>query len=91
MGAAGPTAASVAAAKDLVGDHGPIRSSTAIGKLGDSEWGWIVSAAMWGWIATRSAAGGVGRLEPRGDRAQDRARTLSLGHGERYRDPAEAR
>lgn len=48
------TAASIDAAKDLVGAHGPIYSSAPIGKLGDSEWGWIVSAAIWGWIATRS-------------------------------------
>jgi hypothetical protein len=47
-------AAGVAAAKDVVGEAGPIRSNPAIGKLGDSEWGWIASAIIWGWIATRA-------------------------------------
>lgn len=47
-------AASVAAAKDVVGDRGPIRSNTAIGKLGDSEWGWIASAIIWAWVSTRA-------------------------------------
>jgi hypothetical protein len=44
-------AASIAAAKALVGDRGPIR----IGKLSDSEWGWIASAIVWAWVSTRSA------------------------------------
>jgi hypothetical protein len=43
-------AASVGAAKDLVSDQGPIR----IGKLSDSEWGWIASAVIWGWVKTRA-------------------------------------
>ena len=48
------TAASIARAKDLVAPQGPIRSNTVIGKLSDSEWGWIVSTVVWGWVATRS-------------------------------------
>ena len=47
-------AAAVAAGKDLVGDQGPIRSNTAIGKLGDSEWGWLASAIIWAWVSTRA-------------------------------------
>ena len=47
-------AVAVAAGKDLIGDQGPIRSSTAIGRLGESEWAWIASAIIWGWIATRA-------------------------------------
>jgi hypothetical protein len=47
-------AAAVAAAKDLVDDRGPIRSNIAIGRLGDSEWKWIVSAAVSAWVAIRS-------------------------------------
>jgi hypothetical protein len=42
--------AAVAAAKDLVGNQGQIR----IGKLSDSEWGWIASAVIWGWVKTRA-------------------------------------
>jgi hypothetical protein len=42
------------AGKDLVGEQGPIRSNTAIGRLVDSEWGWIASAVIWGWVKTRA-------------------------------------
>ena len=48
------SAASTAAARELVGDRGPIRSSASIGSLGNPEWAWITSAAIWGWIGTRS-------------------------------------
>jgi hypothetical protein len=48
------TAASIAAAKEVVGDRGPIRSNTAIGRLSDSEWAWIASSVVWGWISTRA-------------------------------------
>jgi hypothetical protein len=48
------SAASIAAARELVGERGPIRSGAPIGSLGNSEWAWITSAAIWGWIATRS-------------------------------------
>ena len=48
------TDASIAAAKDVVGDTGPIRPGTPIGKLVREEWGWIVSSALWGWISTRA-------------------------------------
>jgi hypothetical protein len=47
-------AACIAAAKDLVAYEGPIRSGTPIGRLVESEWGWIVSAVVWAWIATRA-------------------------------------
>lgn len=48
------TAASIASAKDLVTAQGPIRSSTPVGRLGDEEWGWIVSTVIWGWVSTRA-------------------------------------
>jgi hypothetical protein len=48
------TDASIAAAKDVVGDEGPIRPSVPIGRLVREEWGWIVSSALWGWIAGRA-------------------------------------
>jgi hypothetical protein len=46
------TAAAIAAAKDLVATQGPIRSSTLIGKLDDSQWAWIASTVIWQWVAT---------------------------------------
>ena len=48
------TAASIARAKDLVAPQGPIRSATQLGKLSDSEWGWIVSTVVWGWVSSRA-------------------------------------
>jgi hypothetical protein len=48
------TDASIAAARDVIGDMGPIRPGTPVGMLTRSEWGWICSSAIWGWIATRS-------------------------------------
>jgi hypothetical protein len=48
------TAASIAAAREMVGVDGPIRVHEPIGRLGDSEWGWICSTALWAWIATRA-------------------------------------
>jgi hypothetical protein len=33
---------------------GAIPPNTPIGRLSDSEWGWIVSAVLFGWICTRS-------------------------------------
>ena len=45
------TAASIARAKDLVAPQGPIRSTTPVGKLSDSEWGWIASTVVWRWIS----------------------------------------
>jgi hypothetical protein len=47
-------AACLAAAKDLIGVEGPIRPLSPIGRLGDDEWGWIISSIVWAWIATRA-------------------------------------
>jgi hypothetical protein len=66
-------AASIARAKDLVTPQGPIRSNTAIGRLGDSEWGWLTSSIVWGWIATRGEQAASEGLDP--ERA---ARTTKL-------------
>jgi hypothetical protein len=47
-------AACVVAAKDLIGEMGPIRPVVPIGRLVDDEWGWIVSTVVWAWISTRA-------------------------------------
>jgi hypothetical protein len=47
-------AACVAAAKEMVGDDGPIRPLSPIGRLGDDEWTSIVSMIVWLWISTRA-------------------------------------
>jgi hypothetical protein len=43
-----------AAAKDLIGNEGPIRPGVPIGRLTKSEWGWFVSTVLWAWISTRA-------------------------------------
>jgi hypothetical protein len=57
-------AASIARAKDLVAPQGPIRSATQLGKLSDSEWGWIVSTVVWGWVSARSEQAATEGLDP---------------------------
>jgi hypothetical protein len=33
---------------------GIIPHGTAVGRLGDTEWGWLVTAVLFGWISTRA-------------------------------------
>jgi hypothetical protein len=47
------TVAAIGAARKVVKD-GAIPSGTPIGRLGDVEWGWIISAVLFGWISTRA-------------------------------------
>jgi hypothetical protein len=58
------TAASIARAKDLVAPQGPIRSSAQIGKISDSEWGWIVSTVVSGWVSSRGEQAASEGLDP---------------------------
>ena len=44
------TAAAIAAARGVVQMDGPIPPGTPIGRLSDTEWGWIVAAVLFGWI-----------------------------------------
>jgi hypothetical protein len=46
--------AGVAVAKELIGDQGPIRPGTPVGRLGDDEWGWITSSVAWAFVAIRA-------------------------------------
>jgi hypothetical protein len=48
------TAAAIKTARDVIGTEGAIPSSTPIGRLSDSEWGWIVAGVLFGWIRTRA-------------------------------------
>ena len=48
------TEAAIAAARGVVKPDGPIPPLTPIGRLGDTEWGWIVAAILFGWISTRA-------------------------------------
>jgi hypothetical protein len=49
------TAAAIAAARGVVQNlDGPIPPGTPVGRLGDIEWGWIVTAILFGWIRVRA-------------------------------------
>lgn len=48
------TAAAIKAARNVIGTEGAIPSGTAIGRLSETEWGWIVAAVLFGWISTRA-------------------------------------
>jgi hypothetical protein len=48
------TAAAIKAARDVVGTEGAIPSGTPVGRLSETEWGWIVAAVLFGWIKTRA-------------------------------------
>src|SRR5215831_10114828 len=49
------TAAAIKAARNVIGTEGAIPSGTPVGRLSDTEWGWIVAAILFGWISTRAA------------------------------------
>jgi hypothetical protein len=46
--------AAIAAARDVVQNHGVIPAGTPVGRLSDTEWGWILAAVLFAWISTRS-------------------------------------
>jgi hypothetical protein len=46
------TAAAIEAARKVVGDAIP--AGTPIGRLSDTEWGWLSAAVLFGWISTRA-------------------------------------
>jgi hypothetical protein len=46
------TAAAISAARQVV--LGPIPPGTPIGRLSDTEWGWVVAAVLFGWINVRA-------------------------------------
>jgi hypothetical protein len=48
------TAAAIAAARGVVQMDGPIPPSTPIGRLSDTEWGWILAAMLFAWIGKRA-------------------------------------
>lgn len=46
-------AAAIAAARRVV-SGGALPSGTPVGRLSDTEWGWLVAAILFGWIGTRA-------------------------------------
>ena len=47
------TAAAIAGARGVVQMDGPIPPGTPIGRLSDTEWGWILAAMLFAWIGKR--------------------------------------
>jgi hypothetical protein len=52
-------AKAVVAAREMVGDDGPIRSNAPVGRLGADEWKWLVSPAIAMWIQVRAEQAAV--------------------------------
>ena len=49
------TAAAIAGARGVVQNlGGPIPPGTPVGRLSDTEWGWVVAAVLFGWLRTRA-------------------------------------
>jgi hypothetical protein len=48
------TAAAIAGAKGVIQVGGPIPPGTPIGRLSESEWGWIIAAVLFAWIRVRA-------------------------------------
>jgi len=48
------TAAAIAFARKVIDTDGVIPPGTQIGRLSDTEWGWLVAAILFGWISTRA-------------------------------------
>jgi hypothetical protein len=48
------TTAAIAGARGVIRDGGPIPPGTPVGRLSDTEWGWIVAAVLFAWISVRA-------------------------------------
>jgi hypothetical protein len=57
------TAAAIAGARGVVQMDGPIPPGTPIGRLSDTEWGWITAAILFGWIRTRAEQAAAEQLD----------------------------
>src|SRR5262245_47067794 len=57
------TAAAIAAARGVAQMGGPIPPATPIGRLGDTEWGWILAATLFAWISKRAQQAAAENLD----------------------------
>jgi hypothetical protein len=56
--------AAVAAARNIaLGDDTAINKHTPIGRLSDTEWGWVIGAAIFAWISTRAEQAAAEELD----------------------------
>src|SRR5262245_17014701 len=57
------TAAAIASARKVIDTDGVIPPSTQIGRLSDTEWGWLVAAILFGWISARAEQAAAEKLD----------------------------
>ena len=57
------TAAAIEAARGVVQMDGPIPPGTPIGRLSDTEWGWVLAAMLFAWIRTRAEQASCEQLD----------------------------
>jgi hypothetical protein len=57
------TAAAIEAARGVVQMDGPVPPGTPIGRLSDTEWGWVLAAMLFAWISKRAEQATVERLD----------------------------
>jgi hypothetical protein len=57
------TAAAIAAARGVAQMGGPIPPGTPIGRLSDTEWGWITSGVLFAWISKRAEQAAAEQLD----------------------------
>jgi len=57
------TAAAIAGARSVVQMDGPIPPGTPIGRLSDTEWGWILAAMLFAWIGKRAEQAAAEQLD----------------------------
>src|SRR5262249_43157593 len=48
------TAAAIAGAREVISTDGPIPPGTPVGRLSETEWGWILAAMLFAWIHKRA-------------------------------------
>jgi hypothetical protein len=57
------TAAAIAAARGVVQTDGPIPPGTPVGRLSETEWGWVLAAILFAWIGKRAQQAAAEQLE----------------------------
>jgi hypothetical protein len=57
------TAAAIEAARGVVKLDGPIPPGTPIGRLSETEWGWVLAAMLFAWISKRAEQASCEQLD----------------------------
>ena len=57
------TAAAIEAARAVIQIGGPIPPGTPVGRLADSEWGWVLAAMLFAWLSARAEQAAAEQLD----------------------------